>query len=123
MVEYNKQIISEHYDLCGGAKGSVALIITDSKTDQPRPVFGLRGPKLPIGVCGNWQEKGMKRMIAVVNRDECIGCGLCEATCPEVFVLGDDDIAKVIVEVIPNDLEACAQEAKEECPSEAITLE
>jgi len=62
-------------------------------------------------------------MKAIVDRDECIGCGLCEATCPEVFEMDVDNIATVIVEVIPGEYEDGAMEAQDECPVTAITVE
>lgn len=61
-------------------------------------------------------------MKAKVDHDLCIGCGLCESICPEVFEMGDDGLAHVIAEVT-EDLEDSAQEACESCPTEAITLE
>jgi ferredoxin len=61
-------------------------------------------------------------MKATVDRDVCIGCGMCESLCPEVFQLDDDVISTVIVEVIPPQFEPCAQEAQEECPVSAITV-
>lgn len=46
----------------------------------------------------------------------CIGCGLCEQTCPEVFTIGDDGLAHASEEdVKEEDLEA-AEEAKNSCP-------
>ena len=30
-----------------------------------------------------------------VNKDACIGCGACQAVCPEVFELDDDDLKAV----------------------------
>ncbi|HRY12077.1 MAG TPA: ferredoxin [Syntrophomonadaceae bacterium] len=62
-------------------------------------------------------------MKASVDRDICIGCGLCEITCPEVFELDDEMISTVIVDEIPEDLEECAEEAEEECPVTAITID
>ena len=62
-------------------------------------------------------------MKASVDRDICIGCGLCEITCPEVFELDDEMVSTVIVDEIPEELEECAQEAAEECPVSAITVE
>ena len=54
--------------------------------------------------------------------DLCIGCGLCEELCPAVFELGDDGVAHVID---PEECEAagCCEEAAEECPVDAISLE
>jgi len=62
-------------------------------------------------------------MRASIDRDICIGCGLCEDTCPEIFQLDDEDISTVIVDEIPVSLEACAVEAEDNCPVTAITLE
>ena len=61
-------------------------------------------------------------MKATVDRDVCIGCGMCETLCAEVFQLDDETIATVLVEVIPPQAEACAREAEETCPVSAITL-
>ena len=47
---------------------------------------------------------------------ECIGCGMCEATCPEVFSMTAEGVAKAIGDVVPAEHEAAAAEAKEGCP-------
>ncbi|MGI6755351.1 MAG: ferredoxin [Atopobiaceae bacterium] len=60
-------------------------------------------------------------MKATVSED-CIGCGLCESTCPEVFTIGDSGVAEAVEEV-PADAEDTAQEACDNCPVAAITLE
>ena len=39
-------------------------------------------------------------MKATVNED-CIGCGLCEGTCPDVFSISDDGVAVAIEEDVP----------------------
>ena len=31
-----------------------------------------------------------------IDKDKCIGCGACVATCPDVFDFGDDGLAEVI---------------------------
>jgi len=60
-------------------------------------------------------------MKAAVDPDLCTGCELCVDTCPEVFEM-DDDIAKVIVPVVPEDAEDAVQESAESCPAEAIII-
>ena len=60
-------------------------------------------------------------MKAVVN-NECIGCGLCEETCPKVFKMSDE-IAQVIANPVPEDAEDCTREAADDCPAEAIEIE
>ncbi|OFK24335.1 ferredoxin [Olsenella sp. HMSC062G07] len=61
-------------------------------------------------------------MKATVNED-CIGCGVCESTCPDVFEIGDEGIAVVVVDEVPEDAEDSAQEAQDNCPVSAITIE
>ena len=60
-------------------------------------------------------------MKAVVNKDTCTGCGLCCDTCPQVFEMGDD-VAVVLVDDVPAEVEDSCREAAEGCPVEAITL-
>ncbi|MGI6297605.1 MAG: ferredoxin [Saccharofermentanales bacterium] len=62
-------------------------------------------------------------MKAIVDRDTCIGCGLCAEICPAVFEMDDEELACVIVDVIPEEEEANAQEAADSCPVAAITIE
>lgn len=59
---------------------------------------------------------------ASVDRDICIGCGLCCEICPSVFVMDDDQIANVIVPVVPEDQIESARDAASSCPVNAITL-
>lgn len=67
-----------------------------------------------------WEETILK---ATVDRDTCISCGLCASICPNVFEMDDEDIAIVIVDTIaPEDL-ADAEDAAEQCPVAAITIE
>ena len=51
--------------------------------------------------------------------DNCIGCGLCESTCPEVFSM-NDDVAVAIEGDVPATALATAAEAKESCAVGAI---
>ena len=60
--------------------------------------------------------------MAKVTIDEslCTGCGLCETSCPEVFKVGDDNIAHVISQKC----DTCnLEQVAEECPLEAIKIE
>ena len=62
-------------------------------------------------------------MKAAVDKGGCISCGLCAETCPNVFRMGDDGYAEAYVEVIPAGEEACAEEARDNCPVSVITVE
>ena len=52
--------------------------------------------------------------------ENCIGCGLCAATCPEVFSMNDSGVATAIDFEVPADVLSNAAEAKEGCPVGAI---
>ncbi|ABN69464.1 ferredoxin [Staphylothermus marinus F1] len=72
----------------------------------------------------------------IVDRDTCIGCGVAPATCPEVFVLGEDNGKNRVVEKytekiddhisigkVPEDLLECVKSAVDACPVSAISYE
>ena len=50
--------------------------------------------------------------------DNCISCGACQAICDDVFEI--DEISKVKVDVVPEELEDLVVDAIESCPTEAI---
>ncbi len=52
--------------------------------------------------------------------ENCVGCGLCEATCPEVFSMTDAGVAKATETEVPAECMDSAAEAKEGCPVGAI---
>lgn len=62
-------------------------------------------------------------MKAYVDKDECIGCGVCPTVCPEVFEMGGNDVAVVIGDTVPPEAEESAKSAEEQCPTEAIKVE
>lgn len=56
-----------------------------------------------------------------VDQDECISCGACVDTCPDVFRMNDDNLAEVYN---PNGAsEDEIQEAIDSCPVECIHWE
>lgn len=56
-----------------------------------------------------------------VDKDLCIGCGACQAVCPQVFEIEDDGLAGVITNDIDKTVEEDAIDAKEGCPTNAIS--
>lgn len=56
-----------------------------------------------------------------VNSD-CIGCGLCASTCPNVFLMTDGGTAGVYSREVPPELEEQVQEAADTCPVSAIEV-
>jgi ferredoxin len=60
-------------------------------------------------------------MKVAVDDDLCRGHGVCCTLCPEVFDLGDDGYASVLVDVVPAELEGAVRSAVTRCPERAIT--
>ena len=54
-----------------------------------------------------------------VDSDKCVGCGACVSIAPENFKFNDEGKSVVINDSITDE----AQEAKEMCPVDAITIE
>ncbi len=61
-------------------------------------------------------------MKAYVDPELCTGCELCEGLCPEVFKM-EGDVAVAYVNPVPEDAEENAQDAADQCPVEAISIE
>ncbi|HPF83192.1 MAG TPA: ferredoxin [Bacilli bacterium] len=55
-----------------------------------------------------------------VKSDVCIGCGACQAICPECFEINDEGVAEVKVDEIKEENIEDATDAKEGCPVSAI---
>lgn len=58
-----------------------------------------------------------------VMSDVCIGCGACQAICPDCFEITDEGTATVKVEEIKEEFIDDATDAKEGCPVSAIVEE
>jgi ferredoxin len=58
-----------------------------------------------------------------IDKDGCISCGMCAATCPNIFRISpDDDKAEVYNEPSDKDFDCC-QEAADNCPVAVISVE
>ena len=53
-----------------------------------------------------------------IDRDGCIGCGVCTQICPEVFAIADDGLSEAIAS--PDGSEDKVNEAAEACPVDVI---
>lgn len=62
-------------------------------------------------------------MKVIVNADMCEGHAKCVAAAPEVFELGDDEVSRVLLPDIPENLKASVDKAIRLCPRQAIAWE
>ncbi|MBI4926916.1 MAG: ferredoxin [Anaerolineae bacterium] len=62
-------------------------------------------------------------MRTFVDPDTCLGCGICETIAPNVFKLGSDPVAVVLLDPVPAGEEANVREAMDACPEQAISIE
>ena len=60
-------------------------------------------------------------MKAEVNKESCIGCGLCAQVAPEIYEMQDDK-AIVLVEELPEDKMEDAKNGADQCPVTAIAI-
>jgi len=61
-------------------------------------------------------------MRVIIDPELCIGCESCVDLAPEIFEM-EDELAIVIEEEVPDELEDKVQEAIEICPVDAIRTE
>lgn len=67
------------------------------------------------------ERKGCETMNVEIDRNACIGCGVCVDTCADTFAMDQNHIAIVMREPDTNH-EACAKAAESGCPTSAIVL-
>jgi ferredoxin len=58
-----------------------------------------------------------------IDRDNCIGCGLCTNICPEVLWMDDENMAMVKSDANPDECTDAMKEAADSCPVDAIEIE
>jgi ferredoxin len=63
----------------------------------------------------------IKRVWLDESDDECISCGNCEASCPEVFEVPNKMVVKTGIDY--SALEAKIKDAIESCPTNVIKIE
>jgi ferredoxin len=56
------------------------------------------------------------------ERDKCIGCGSCQAVCPQCWKLAEDGKADLICSKEIKEV-GCNQEAADSCPVQCIQVE
>lgn len=89
--------------------GVLLFVSKGQSTGLVRPLFGY--PYL----------KGGTNMHVTIEREDCISCGLCVATCPEVFRFGSDGRAQVSQPPHP-DQEDVVRTCAENCPVSVIYI-
>ena len=71
-------------------------------------------------------------MKVLIDREGCIGCGVCEALCSQVFKLLNDGKSAIVEKYrkgnlgegeVGEDLASCAENARDSCPVEVIKTE
>jgi ferredoxin len=67
---------------------------------------------------GNFMPKKVR-----IDKDACIGCGLCNSIAAGVFDWDDDGKMKAVVNVVPAGEESAVEEAVNSCPTAAIIVE
>lgn len=61
-------------------------------------------------------------MKAIIDRDGCISCELCQSICPQVFRMAGDGLAEVYQDPIPESAQDAAKEARDSCPVSVISI-
>ena len=62
-------------------------------------------------------------MRVIVNRELCEGNAVCMQVAPEVFDVGEDDKARLLVETPDEALRAKVAEAVRRCPRQALAID
>jgi ferredoxin len=58
-----------------------------------------------------------------VDKELCTGDAICVDIAPDVFELNADNIAEVLVDEVPEELQDAVRDAAESCPENCIIIE
>lgn len=61
-------------------------------------------------------------MKLAVDFDRCASNARCMRACPEVFEVRDDGFLYILIEEPPEELRAKVERARDDCPTEAISI-
>ena len=61
-------------------------------------------------------------MRVVVDRDRCEGNGVCVKIAPEIFIVGEDDRVRLLIQRPPETLRERLEAAVRRCPRQALGL-
>lgn len=64
----------------------------------------------------------MNDLRATVNKNACIGCGICVDICPTVFEFDPQGLSEATTALINPALDYSAKAAAEACPTHAISV-
>ncbi|MDF2700158.1 MAG: fer [Haloplasmataceae bacterium] len=76
-----------------------------------------------IQIINLYIRKEIDNMKGFVDKNTCIGCGLCPSICEDIFYMDDDGLANAFDVEIADHVVASAKEAAESCPTASITVE
>jgi ferredoxin len=62
-------------------------------------------------------------MKILIDYDRCEGNAVCMKVCPEVFEVGDDNRAHLLIKAPGEDLRAKVEAAVRRCPRQALSIE
>ncbi len=65
---------------------------------------------------------GQAKFKVVINKPACCGYGVCAEICPDVYKLDVNGMVYVDDEIVPESMEALAQEGADACPQSALKL-
>lgn len=56
------------------------------------------------------------------DHDRCNGFGLCEEVAPQLVRMGEDELPRILLDPVPEELEAAAHTAARSCPTGALRV-